>query len=256
MEIRLLGSGGFIPTDRRDTACALLRRGEAALAIDAGSGARRLVTERELLDGVERLHVVLTHFHLDHCHGLFYLVDARVPVGLGCRRGAGGRFDGHPARPLLGPPFAPGGFLDRFTIRELGVGTTQVGPFSVSTRVQPLHSNPTLALRIEDEIAWCTDTGYDEDNVAFARGVRVLFHEAFHAGDASPDRSHTASGEAARLAAAAAVGRLVLIHLEAAVDDDELLRWARPHFPATDVAADGAALVSPHARESPGRTKA
>ena len=34
---------------------------------------RRLITEPALLKGIERLHVVLSHFHLDHVMGLVAL---------------------------------------------------------------------------------------------------------------------------------------------------------------------------------------
>jgi ribonuclease BN (tRNA processing enzyme) len=44
-----------MPSERRETTCVLAREGEAALALDAGTGFRRLVTEPELLDGARRL---------------------------------------------------------------------------------------------------------------------------------------------------------------------------------------------------------
>ena len=244
MEVRLLGSGGFVPSDRRETGCALLRKDGAALAIDVGSGARRLVSDRGLLGGVDRLHVVLTHFHLDHTLGLFYLVDAGVPIEVWA---AGEALEETATEALLtrllGSPFAPQGFLHAFTFRELPVGETPVGPFSVRTRIQRHHSNPTLALRIDDAIAWCTDTAYDEGNVDFVRGAHTLFHEAFRPGNETNDPTHTAAGKAGRLAAAAEVQRLVLIHIDPAVDqDDALLQQAREHFASTEIGCDGAAF--------------
>jgi ribonuclease BN (tRNA processing enzyme) len=239
VEVRLLGSGGFTPSDRRETACALVRKGDDGLLIDAGTGARRLLTDRSLLDGVARLHVVLTHFHLDHMGGLFYLVDADRPLTVW---GGGQLLEGIATRSLverlLGSPFAPESFLEDFgDVRELSEGENGVGSFSVRARVQALHSNPTLALRIDDAIVWCTDTQYDAGNVDFARGARVLFHDSFTAGGS---RHHTAAREAAELAAAAEVERLVLIHLDPTVDaDDAFLAAAEPIFPAVEVAHDG-----------------
>jgi ribonuclease BN (tRNA processing enzyme) len=244
MEVRLLGSGGFMPSDRRETGCALLRKDGAALAIDAGSGARRLVSERGLLRGVDRLHVVLTHFHLDHTHGLFYLVDAGMPIDVWA---AGEALEGTATEALLarllGSPFAPDGFLDSFTLRELPVGEVHVGPFSVRARIQRRHSNPTLAVRVDEAIAWCTDTAYDEANVDFVRGAHTLFHEAFRPGDGTDDPTHTGAGKAGRLAAAAGVQRLVLIHLDPELEDDEvLLQQARQHFASTEIGRDGASF--------------
>ena len=245
MDLRVLGSGGFVPTDRRETACALLRNGSEALCIDAGSGARRLLSEPSLLEGIERLHVVLTHFHLDHILGLFVMPALEAPVeiwaaGQALEQTANTDLMGR----LLGPPFAPPSFLSGFAkVHELDVGESRVGPFDVRTRIQRRHSNPTLALRFADDLVWCTDTAYDEENVEFAAGARLLCHEAFHAAERTDDPGHTASGEAARLAAGAGVERLLLIHVNPELDDEEpLLGHARSAFGATEVARDGLAV--------------
>jgi ribonuclease BN (tRNA processing enzyme) len=240
--LRLLGSGGFMPTDRRETACTLLREGNAALLIDAGSGVRRLVDEPELLDGVERLHICLTHFHLDHVIGLFYVGELELPIELW---GGGEALEGIPTRELvarlLGSPFAPSSFVGLFAdVHELREGDQDVGPFRVRARQQLLHSNPTLALRIGDELAVCTDTSYDEANVDFVRGVRVLLHDAFESGDTAEQVGHSAAGEAARIASGAGVERLVLIHVNPGqAPDEDLAAFARPHFARTDVGSDG-----------------
>jgi ribonuclease BN (tRNA processing enzyme) len=89
---------------------------------------------------------------------------------------------------LLGSPFAPPSFAASFAyIHELHEGEQTVGPFTVRARKQLLHTNPTLALRVGDDVACCTDTAYDEGNVGFARGARVLLHEAFTAGETTRD---------------------------------------------------------------------
>jgi ribonuclease BN (tRNA processing enzyme) len=245
VDVTLLGSGGFVPTDRRETACALVREGAEALLIDSGSGARRLVVDRRLLDGVERVHAVYSHFHLDHIGGVFALPALDVPVELWLPARMLEGLDGRElVRRLVGPPFAPASFLSSYaSINELDGGPVRIGPFALDTRIQTRHSNPTLAFRFGDELVWCTDTGYDEGNAEFARGARVLCHEAFHASDTTDDPGHTAAGDAARIAAAAGVERLVLIHVNPEHDDeDALLAHARPIFPATEVARDGLVL--------------
>ena len=245
MQVKVLGSGGYVPTDRRETACALVRNGTEALCIDAGSGARRLLSDPALLDGVERLHVVLTHFHLDHILGLFFLPAVKPSVEIWAAGPALEATENEDLlRRVLGPPFAPRSFVSGFAaIHELGVGDVRVGPFDVRTRIQLRHSNPTLALRFADDLVWCTDTAFDEENAEFARGVRVLFHEAFYPAEHTDDPGHTASGEAAQIAAAAQAQRLVLIHVNPALDDEErMLAYARPAFAATEVARDGIAV--------------
>src|SRR5437588_410003 len=68
--LTILGGGGWFPAQGRQTACALLRDGDSAILIDAGTGVGRLVEQPELLDGIEQLDILLTHFHLDHIAGL------------------------------------------------------------------------------------------------------------------------------------------------------------------------------------------
>ena len=43
--VRILGAGGWIPTGTHATCSALLRQGDAAVLIDAGSGVERLVAD-------------------------------------------------------------------------------------------------------------------------------------------------------------------------------------------------------------------
>ena len=234
MEVRLLGSGGFTPSDRRETACALSAEGRRR-ARDRRR--QRRTPARQPARAASRQStgssVVLTHFHLDHTLGLFYLVAAGVPIEVWA---AGEALEETPTETLLprllGSPFAPPGFLRSFSFRELPVGEAQVGAFSVRARIQHLHSNPTLALRFDDAIAWCTDTAYDEGNVAFVRGAHTLFHEAFRPGEGTDDPTHTGASQAGRLAAAAGVERLVLIHVDPELEDDAVLvQAARAHFP-------------------------
>lgn len=219
-----------------------LREGDHVLLLDAGSGMRRLVTEPELLEGVARVSVVLSHFHLDHTVGLL-----AAPALPDCEVWAPGRLYGSSAEELverlLGAPFLAPPSVAQSVVRvhELE-GDVDIGPFRVETRVQPLHVGPTLGLRVNGVLAYCTDTAADEETARFAAGARFLLHEAFWAADESDSTTHTAAGEAARIAADADVERLVLVHVNPELADDaELLRFARPHFIGTEVGRDGLA---------------
>jgi ribonuclease BN (tRNA processing enzyme) len=252
VEARLLGSGGFVPTRARGTACVYLRDGEDVLLLDAGTGLSRLIEDSELLDGVERLYVIVTHFHLDHIVGLPYLaalghLEAREVWGAGPL--VAGVATRELVHRLLDPPFQASRVEDieekyLTAIRDLAPPGADVGPFSVTVRVQTRHATPTLGVRVGD-LAYCTDTAYDEATADFVRGARILLHDAFHASDSTDDESHTAAGEAARVAAAAGVERLVLVHVNPERPDEEgLLRFARPHFPASEVGRDGLVVAT------------
>jgi ribonuclease BN (tRNA processing enzyme) len=73
MEITFLGTAGWMPNDQRETASIAVRVGSSLILLDAGTGIRRLVTDPALHGGVESIHVMLSHFHLDHVVGLSYL---------------------------------------------------------------------------------------------------------------------------------------------------------------------------------------
>lgn len=251
MEIRLLGSGGWVPTPRRLTSCVYVREGERVLLLDAGMGVGRLFSQPELLDGVRRLDVLLTHWHLDHVAGLGFLtLHEAVPKPTLWGPGASvlGTSADEVLGRVLGPPFfssstaaARARFAD---IRDVEAGSVEIGGFALDVRVQPRHATPTLAIRLGDTFALCTDTGYDEDNVDFVRGVGVLLHEAVYAADDCDDDWHSAAGEAARIAAAAAVERLVLVHVDPGLaDDGELARPAQARFAASEVGRDGLLAV-------------
>lgn len=235
MNCILLGSGGWIPTSRRETCSAFLREGAHVLLIDAGTGIQRLLEEPELLAGVERTDVVLTHFHLDHVVGLSYLpgLPLTEPPTIW---GPGALLNGVPTpallERLLAPPLfsAPLNSIAR-AIREVPQTEFELGSFSLRTRVQQRHAEPTLALRIGDFLTYCTDTAPDPGNVAFAAGSRTLLHEAWYAQETSDDGNHSAGGDAGRIAREAGVTRLVLIHVHPLqVDDEPLIASAAQVF--------------------------
>jgi ribonuclease BN (tRNA processing enzyme) len=246
MEGIVLGSGGWIPTSRRETCCALIRGGSRALVIDAGTGIQRLVERPELLDGVESVDIVLTHFHLDHVVGLGYLPALELPERPTIW-GAGQLLGGESTRSLLGrllgEPFSSAPFAETASaVREIE-DDVDIGPFSISTRIQPLHATPTLALRIGDVLTYCTDTAPDPGNIGFAAGTQALLHDAWYAQATSDDGNHSAGGDAGRIAREAGAKRLVLIHINPLQESDEALaESAHREFAGAEVGVDLASI--------------
>jgi ribonuclease BN (tRNA processing enzyme) len=216
--LRFLGSGGWFPAHGRETACALLLIGDSAVMIDAGTGVGRLVEQPELLAGVAHLDIILTHFHLDHITGLAYLpatgLCAQTTVW-----GPGRALYGTPTRDLLAPtlaePFHPIGLeAQDISVRDLPVGELELAGIRIETRRQARHSAPTLGLRFADLLTWVTDTAFDPDSAGFARGCRVLAHEAWYVSeDPRSPAIHSSAAQAAEVAAGAGVEQLLLIHV-------------------------------------------
>lgn len=247
--LTILGGGGWFPAYERQTACALLRDGESAVMIDAGSGVGRLIERPELLDGIRRLDIVLTHFHLDHIIGLAYLpaigVSAHTTVW-----GPGSLLYGIATGELLDrvshEPFHPVPLADQeIVVRDVPAGEFELGEFRIATRRQDRHSAPSLGLRFGDEFAWITDTAYDPGSESFATGCRLLAHEAWFT-QAAPRNAdiHSSSAQAAQVASKAEVEQLLLIHLPPFTRSvDAVLVEAEAGFPDVRLAHDGVELA-------------
>jgi ribonuclease BN (tRNA processing enzyme) len=243
--LTILGGGGWFPAHGRHTACALLRTGDEAIMIDAGTGVSRLIERPELLDGVESLDILLTHFHLDHVAGLAYL----AAIGL-C-----------PQTRLWGPgellyecstfevlerlttePVHPVGLeAQDIEVRDLTGEEIELAGVRVSMRRQDRHSAPTLGYRFDDQLAWITDTAYDPDSAAFAAGCGLIAHEAWYTTDEPRNAEiHSSARQASRVAEEAGIDRLLLIHLPPFRESIEpMLTEAHTTSPFAEHAQDG-----------------
>lgn len=256
----MLGSGGWIPTPKRETTCAIFSTDAALLIFDAGTGIARLLEDRfhgELEDDRE-VHLLLSHYHLDHVGGLMYLPGMfkgrRVTVHAPAAQIAG-------SEPLavissvIRKPFNPHA-LDEMPVdvrvEALTEGEHEIAGLPVRVRKQ-IHADPSIAFRIADKLVFATDTAMDPGTVDFSRGAGVLVHEAWIDGDEEEDpateqiareayAAHTSARQAAQMAAEAGVGELVLCHLNPLRGDDyhaKMLASARKIFAPTRIMEDG-----------------
>src|SRR6266550_7454579 len=140
MQVSILGSGGGAPSAARETSCVLLRDGSRALVLDMGTGARRLLTDNNLLNGAAELHVVLTHFHFDHICGLPYLPWTRMAATIWAPgEWLYGTASSNLLKPLRRPPIAPSDVTTTYQIHELVAG----GQTSVGSRYGQARSRDT-----------------------------------------------------------------------------------------------------------------
>lgn len=121
-------------------------------------------------------------------------------------------------------------------IKEGAGWTTDEGDFYPHERLV----RPAAAPRA---FAYCSDTLPLLENVPMLRGVDLLYHEGTFADDAvarAAETGHSTARQAAEVAAAAGVKRLVIGHFSARYDDESiLLKQAREVFADTVLAKEG-----------------
>jgi ribonuclease Z len=239
MKLVLLGTGGYYPTTQRHTASMMLP--EIGILLDAGTGMSYV---RQYLT-TDRLDIFLTHAHLDHIAGLTYLVNllppdvlSRTTVHGEAAKLAAVRehlfaeliFPVEPTfnfQPLAGPCQIPrGGTLSYFPLQ---------------------HPGGTVGYRLDwpgRSMAYVTDTtaSADAEYVARIRRVDLLLHEANFPNDVDnlpAITGHSWLPRVAEVAAAAEVGRLVLVHADPQIDSSAFdIAAARRTFKNLEFGAD------------------
>jgi phosphoribosyl 1,2-cyclic phosphodiesterase len=214
------------------------------LVLDAGTGIRGLGIE--LIDrGVRRLHLLLTHLHLDHLEGLRFfapLWDERVTLDIW-----------GPPSPVLSleervrrsfsPPLFPIDLRDlpaHVTFRDVPRQPWMLEGASLAADLV-LHPGPTVGFRIEtaeSSFAYLPDhepalAGIAErstdwiSGASIAENVDLLVHDAQYSEEEYEERigwGHTSIADAVAFTRAVGARRLVLFHHEPLHKDDSLAR--------------------------------
>ena len=275
MRVTLLGTAGWMPSQHRETTCFASRADDALFIFDAGTGLRRLgeAAQAPLLDGVRDIHLFLTHYHLDHVCGLPYLPGVLPGRQITIHAPAASLSGIDPEAALSGllrRPYNPHDWeeLTHLRVEPIGAQSTVAGR-TVQVRPQK-HSDVSVAYRVDDAFVVATDTVADPGTADFSAGVGLLLHEAWYCkadlAAAPPPgyASHSEAAEVGRLATDAAVGRLVLIHLDPRRTEGSyatLVAAARRTFGAAELLADGAVvdteerdMLAGDVATAPGRT--
>lgn len=250
MQLKIWGCRGSVPSPGPttvvcggNTSCVEISLDDGTvLVLDAGTGIRDLGDEL-VARGVRRIHLLLTHLHLDHVEGLRFfapLFDPKVTIDVWGPPSTVGSLEDSIAR-TFSPPLFP---------IDLGVVPAQVAfhdaprqPWKLEsalvTAALVVHPGPTLGYRIEADgssVAYLPDhepalTGIEErpsdwiSGAAIAEGVDVLLHDAQYFEDEYAERigwGHSSVSDTIAYAQALRVGRLVLFHHEPHHSDDVL----------------------------------
>lgn len=182
MKLIPLGVNGYLPINGRHSSCYLVLFPDAAFMLDAGTGAARLHEPevRQLLAPYQELHVILSHYHVDHTAGLYYAFTAWRKGPLHVYAPASPFIDADPAeaiRRYFCPPLNSY-LLEDSTIQVHPVSKNEMAIASHRIRMWPQqHPGGSMGLRIDDDLAYITDTVVMMEHAGKAAGVRLLLHE-------------------------------------------------------------------------------
>lgn len=205
--VAFLACGWSLASTRAHATAIALQTDEGVILVDAGGDAIKGLVRTF---GTEQLsHIYLTHEHPDHLYALPGLIhhlrfaDEREALHI------------HGPAPALERAQAA---LDALGVRcpfELAWGeiAVEAGGDDRARWVPAAHSVPTLAYRFGDVVV-CGDTAPSERIEELAQGASLLVHEASHTDERlTHENGHATPADAGRIAAAAEVDHLALIHV-------------------------------------------
>jgi ribonuclease BN (tRNA processing enzyme) len=248
MRLTVVGCAGSIPGPDSPASCYLLEADGFRLVIDLGNGALGALQKHIGLFEVDA--VCLSHLHADHCVDLYSYSIART-------FSPGGR---QPVIPVYGPAntarrmgYIHGpdgdnlGLMNSFAFETLQPGRMTIGPFDVQL-AHMNHPVETFAFRFSSggkSLVYTGDTGETEAVPALAAGADVFLSEAaFLERPDLPPNLHLTARQAARYAGEAAVGKLVLTHLQPWNNRDDARTEAAAAFNGDlDLAAAGQVIT-------------
>lgn len=266
MKLEFWGARGSLPTSGKDknkygghTSCAYLVASEGEfIIIDAGSGIKKLGEKlaRQWEEKPVTLHLLLTHFHLDHIMGLphfapLYLPKITINLYADCSPEETEKY----LCGLMAGRYFPLDFgetpskkiYNKIPEKEFHIGNVRVSHCSLH------HPQGSVSYKIQEKekrIVFATDTEHpeksiDERLVSFARGADILVYDAmFTPEEYESGRQgwgHSTWLEGTKIAREAGVRNLYLSHFNPDHSDgqiDEFISLAREKFPQTYAAIE------------------
>lgn len=234
MKLIPLGVNGYLPINGRHSSCFLVLFDDAAFLLDAGTGAARL-HEPAIQSAVEQyddLHLLFSHYHVDHTVGLYYAFTA-------WRKGT---FHIHaPVYPYIqaDPVEAVGRYflppLNSYTLSDTNIqihSLNQPEEMIAGHRIKiwpQRHPGGSIGIRIDDSLAYITDTVVMMENVKYVEGVSLLLHElwlndADAAKDEKENQRHACFAPVAEFVKSTKPKRVMPVHLYPHYSDSDLAR--------------------------------
>jgi ribonuclease BN (tRNA processing enzyme) len=233
MKLIPLGTNGYHPSHGRQTSSYVVLLEKTAFLLDAGTGVARMREPgvAEAIRGYDTLHVILSHYHLDHIAGLYFLNHwpGREKVIYAPTQPYIDADPREAVERLFRPP-VNSFTLERNNLRIVPVSREHMEIGGVHVRFWPQqHPGGSVGVRIGDELAYMTDTIVMPENARHACGVKVAMHELWltdedAAADPEEARRHTTFAPLAAFFKACQPKLAMTVHLAPTRTDEEA--WA------------------------------
>lgn len=195
MKLYTLGCTGWIPSNN-ETCCFLVEHKNHLIMLDAGTGVSNIGHYHYLLEKYKTLHIILSHYHLDHIIGLSYLLpyvsDKSIVI-----YGPGSPSYQRSTQTILNDLFQADFFsrpLEKLARKVLCIDYSananfSIGDISCSIKRQN-HSSPSYSILIDNELLYATDTSFDASTWANTPFVKVLLHECWQINNDNSPQKH------------------------------------------------------------------
>lgn len=224
--LSVLGVRGALPAANKqfmeyggNTSCISLEYGNDVLCFDAGSGLAGL---GDVPPRVKRLHILISHLHMDHILGLYYVSALSVPE-IHLYGGGEGFLEGLKA--AIGRPYWPIGLHKMGNVQIHDI--TGLEHFSLCgndkisiAAMQGNHPGGSILYRAQMEeksVAYTLDCEMHEEMfsrlIEFAKGSDLLIWDAnFTNADKQPGWGHSTWEEGLSLKKAAGAKKILMTH--------------------------------------------
>lgn len=229
MIIRVLGSAGWIP-GKNETSCVMIEHNDMLFLLDAGTGISNLFKYKDVLEKYDTIHVILSHYHLDHTIGLIYLdplVRNKTLRIYGPGKLAYPETTDYYIHALLRKEFFSRNIDDfsndveclDFPDYIFNIGT------SVVRVLEQKHSAASFQIALDDYVVYATDTSFDASTLKNT-SAKVLLHECWDVDDNNSGR-HSSLEQLISFFPQSKYEKLVLIHQNPNWNENDLSRIKR-----------------------------
>ena len=227
MKLTVLGKYGPYPAANGATSGYLLQSGNENVLIECGSGVLSRLQRFVALNDLSA--IVLSHLHSDHMADMLILRYALQDAPKSLKVFA-------PGSPALEADILRScGAFDVTEITDGMMASVGAMKFEFTEMTHPVQSFGMRILADGRTLAYTGDTNWNDRVTAFARGCDTLLADTGLLSQSKPTPQsvvpHLTAVEVGVLAKNAGIKRLLCTHMSPKVQEEDVLREVREHFP-------------------------